>query len=67
MPSVQELETQVQILQRKVDLLMKVATVTKRTPSTLMPGEFVQETMTLEDLYKEVQHAGGELKQVSNG
>jgi hypothetical protein len=65
--SYQEIEERVKILTAKVNLLMKCASVTKRTPSTLMPGEFVTETMSLEDLYKELQTAGAMLEQDTDG
>ena len=66
MPSYQDLETRVNILERKLALVMQVASVTKRSPSTLMPGEYVTEQMTLADLYKEVQAAGGDLVQTKD-
>jgi hypothetical protein len=59
--SFQDLEARLGIVERKLALVMQVASVTKRTPSTLMPGEFIEEQMSLTDLYKEVNAAGVEV------
>lgn len=61
MPSVQDIETRLGIIERKVALIMKAASVTKITPSTLVPGETIKEQMTLEDLYREVVTSGVDL------
>jgi hypothetical protein len=65
--SFQDLENRVKMLEGKMNLVLKCASVTKRTPSTLMPGEFVTEQMSLEDLYKELQSAGAMLEKDDNG
>jgi hypothetical protein len=65
--SFQDLENRVKMLEGKMNLVLKCASVTKRTPSTLMPGEFVTEQMSLEDLYRELQGAGAMLEKDDNG
>jgi hypothetical protein len=59
MPSYQDIETRLAVVERKLALVMQCASVTKRVPSTLMPGEYVTTRMSLGDLYKELQAAGG--------
>lgn len=66
MPSYQDLDTKVQTLERKLDFMMKLATVTKREESVLMPGEYVTKQMTLLDLYREISNAG-ELETFGDG
>lgn len=66
MPSYQDLETRVNVLERKLDFMMGLATVTKKEPSVLNPGTFVMKQMSLKDLYVELSNAG-ELETVING
>jgi hypothetical protein len=58
MGSYQEIETRLSVIERKVNMLMNLATVTKREPSTIMPGEFVVTTLTMNDLYRELSQTG---------
>jgi hypothetical protein len=58
MPSYQDIETRLRVTEDKLDLLMKMASITKREPSTLMPGEFVTTRMSLLDLYREIRREG---------
>jgi hypothetical protein len=61
MASYQDMEVRLGVVERKLDLVMRCASVQKRTPSTLMPGEFITETITMEQLYKELSNSGDEL------
>lgn len=61
MPSYQDLETQVIVLEDKLDFVMKTFSVSKRYPSLLNPGQDVIETKSLLDLYREVKAAGAML------
>lgn len=67
--SYQDIDSRLRTVEDKLALVMKVASVTKRAPSTLMPGEFVTTQMTLEDLYKEISNLGGlgGLKEIKDG
>lgn len=56
MPSYQDLETRVGQLERKVALLMSVATVTKK--EEVAPDEFETSTLTLDQLYRELSNRG---------
>jgi hypothetical protein len=58
MASVQEIETQVQVLTRKVNMLMNLAQVSKREESSIMPGEYIVTQISLNDLYRELSNAG---------
>lgn len=58
MASVQDLETRVGVLERKIDFMMSLAQVTKRAESTVMPGEYITTQMSLKDLYREISNAG---------
>ena len=59
--SYQDINTRLKVVEAKLDLVLRMATVTKRTPSTIMPGEFITEQMSLLDLYKELAASGGNL------
>lgn len=68
--SYQDIDTRLRVVEDKLKLVMKVATVTKREPSTIMPGEFLVTQMSLEDLYKELAGKGAiieELREEING
>ena len=67
MASYQDLESRVRVLEDKIKLVMQVASVTKKTPSSLMPGEFYTEQMSLEQLYREIQTQGAKLEKVEDG
>lgn len=67
MASVQNLESRIGVIERKLDFIMKLASVTKRTPSTLMPGEYIDERISMKDLYNEISTSDSELAEVSNG
>jgi hypothetical protein len=58
MSSYQDIDVRLSVVEDKLDLLMKMASITKREPSTLMPGEFVTTRMSLLDLYREIRREG---------
>lgn len=58
MPSYQDIETRLIVCEDKLDLIMKAFTVTKRTESIIMPGEFTVESKTLLDIYHEMKSNG---------
>jgi hypothetical protein len=58
MASYQDMDVRLAVCEDKIDMLMKMASVTKREPSTLMPGEYVETRMSLFDLYKELKREG---------
>jgi hypothetical protein len=64
--SYQELEGRLALQERKLEFMMKLATVTKREESVLMPGEYVTKQMSLLDLYREISNAG-ELETFGDG
>lgn len=66
MPSYQDIETRLNVVERKIDFLMSIGTVTKREPSRLSPGDYIETQLSLLDLYKEVSNAG-ELENLTNG
>jgi protein involved in sex pheromone biosynthesis len=57
--SYQDIDSRLRTVEDKLKLVMRVASVTKKAPSTIMPGEFITEQMSLEDLYREIQTSGG--------
>lgn len=63
MASYQDIETRLIVVEDKIDMLMKMASVTKREPSTLMPGEFVTTRLSLLDLYRELKREGVTLEE----
>lgn len=67
MASYQDLETRLQVIERKLDFLFQIMTFKKRTPSTLMPGEFVVETINMHELYKDASNGGGLASVTTNG
>jgi hypothetical protein len=58
MASVQDLETRILVLEDKVNMLLQMISVTKREPSTVMPGEFIETKMNGLDIYRELKHQG---------
>lgn len=58
MASYQDLETRVGVMERKLDFMMGLATVTKKEPSLVSPEGFTVKQMSLLDLYREVATAG---------
>lgn len=66
MPSYQDIESRLGVVERKIDFLMSIGTVTKREPSRLMPGEFVESQLSLLDLYREIA-TSNELENLTNG
>jgi hypothetical protein len=65
--SYQDIDTRLRIVEDKLDLVMKVASVTKREPSTLMPGEFITSNISLLDLYREIKRQGLDVKDAIDG
>lgn len=57
--SYQDIDSRLRTVEDKMKLIMQVASVTKKVPSTVMPGEYITEQMSLEDLYREIQTRGG--------
>jgi hypothetical protein len=66
MASTQDLESRLGVVERKLDFVMKLAQVTKRTPSIISPGDFLMEQISLLDLYREVSTSGGEIVEVKD-
>lgn len=60
--SYQLIDERMTTVEHKLDFMMKLAQVTKKEPSVLMPGEFVVRQMTMLDLYHEINAAGLELE-----
>lgn len=57
--SVQDIDSRVGVLERKIDFLFKLMTFTKKTPSILNPGEFIIEQVNMEEVYREASTSGG--------
>jgi hypothetical protein len=57
----QDIDNRLRICEDKLALILQMIQVTKRTPSTLMPGHMIEEKMTGEQLYKEMKAAGGQV------
>lgn len=66
MASYQDIDVRLGVLERKVDFIMKLASVVKQTPSTLMPGEVVSEKISMLDLYREISTSGDDLVPVKS-
>lgn len=66
MPSYQDIETRLLVVEDKIDFIMKSFPIRKKTPSTLMPGEFIVEDINLLDLYRELKATEGTLEQVKD-
>jgi hypothetical protein len=67
--SYQDIDTRLAVVEDKIDFIMKLARVTKATPSALNPGTFYKEQISLQDLYREVKTSGSEIldKEPTNG
>lgn len=67
--SIQDIDTRLKVVEDKLDLVMEVASVTRRTPSIVSPGDFVVDRLTLKDLYRELKAQGASLERekVENG
>lgn len=66
MASYQDIETRLRVIEDKVDLILKAAQVTIGTPSTLVPGEVIKETITMGELYKRLRQTGAALEVAQN-
>ena len=64
MASYQDLDIRVKMIEEKLALVLQCAQVTVGTPSTLMPGEMVKETISLGELYKRLRATGATLEPV---
>lgn len=65
MPSYQDIEVRLSRVERKLDFLMKMGSVTKREKSTLMPGEWIETQMSLLDLYNEINREGLDVQRLA--
>jgi hypothetical protein len=61
MPSYQDIEMRLKIVEDKLDLVLQCAQVTVGTPSALMPGEVVKKQISLGELYKTLRQSGADL------
>lgn len=56
--SYQDIETRLRMAEDKLNFLLKTGTVTKKEPSTIMPGQFISTQMSLGELYREITTNG---------
>jgi hypothetical protein len=54
MASYQDIDSRLGVVERKIDFLMTMGQVTKRTPSLVDPRGFTETSMTVLDLYHEM-------------
>ena len=66
MSSYQDIESRLGVVERKIDFLMSIGTVTKRVQSVLEPREYIETQLSLLDLYREISNAN-ELENLTNG
>ena len=64
--SYQDIDTRLKVVEDKLQLVMEVASVTKKSPSLVSPGDFVMETMTLNGLYKQLRASGTEIERLTD-
>lgn len=62
MPSYQDIETRLRVVEDKLDFLMKMGSVTKREESRIMPGQMIETRMNFLDLYRMVKTQGLDLQ-----
>lgn len=55
MPSYQDIETRLRVIEDKVEFILKTFTVTKQYESLLVPGQVIRESKTLLDVYRELK------------
>jgi hypothetical protein len=57
--SLQDLETEVEVLKRKIDFLLSFLVVSKREPNRFDPRGYTETQLNGHDLYKEISNQGG--------
>jgi hypothetical protein len=63
MASYQNIDSRLKQIERKVDFIMKLGSVTKRQPSTLMPGEFIVSQHSMLDVFREIEALGATIEE----
>lgn len=66
MASYQDQEVRLRVLEDKIDFVMKTFAVSQRYEHPLMPGQFVTETRTLLDTYRQMKGLGMSPEQVTD-
>lgn len=56
--SYQDIESRLRTVEDKIDFVMKTFSVTRAEQSILVPGQVIQTTMTLLDVYREMKTQG---------
>lgn len=66
MPSYQDIETRLRVVEDKVDILMRSIKITKVERPTLIGGDSVTVTKSLLDIYREMKGLGQTAEQLDS-